>query len=434
MKINRLYLVTIILLFAGMLQYAPTLLENIKMETVSLFSVDNDNLEAAGPLRYIKELVLLMLVIYLIFGFNGSTVVEQKMREMTRGFAAWIIALIFIGLIPYLIYDTPIFLLAAGLRWMLLAAGSFAIFILSAHESDDADQQKIFANSLLILLSFDAAVVLYQIIFVAKSMSVGVGASRVTGVFSNAGVGAFFSLGCALILVTLQCSPIGIRLLGMVLAFVIALGSGTRFAMIGLFVLVFTQLWVYVQNIRSDYARIILVMLGGPSLLLVAYLGYLSMIEAVGRGSLVDAQLEDGGRITNLLNSITIIFSADISEILFGRGLGVGTNTGYSMTIARGIIPDSIRFNWLIDNAFLTQFFQVGLIGSIVFWIGITGLIYKSLGAPCIYSASIILSFAFIFIVNIFAGNPFEQYFLSIPYAYFIGSGFWKKRRYYGVQ
>ncbi|MEY2890688.1 MAG: hypothetical protein RJA98_596 [Pseudomonadota bacterium] len=434
MKINRLYLVTLAALFAGMAQYAPTLLENIRMETVSLFSVDTENLEAAGPLRYIKEFVLLLLAMYFALGFNGATTTEQKMREMRWNFIAWIAALVGIGLIPYLLQDTPIFLLAAGLRWVLLTVGSFAIFILCAHESDDSDQQKFFAASLVILLGFDALVVVYQAVFVAQSMSVGVGASRVTGIFSNAGVGAFFSLGCALILATLQNSPIGLRLVGMLLALIISLGSGTRFAMIGLFILVIAQLREHAQNISSAYMRIVLTTLGLPLFISAGYLGYMSMIEAVGRGSLVDAQLEDGGRISNLVNAITTIFSADASEILFGRGLGVGTNTGYSMAVARSIVPESIRFNWLIDNALLTQFFQIGLLGSLLFWTGIGQLVHTSMKDPGVYGVGLRISFILIVTVNIFAGNPFEQYFLAIPYAYFIGSSYWKKCRCYAGQ
>ena len=126
-----------------------------------------------------------------------------------------------------------------------------------------------------------------------------------------------------------------------------------------------------IQEPLQKRSRKLIKVLFLPALLAAGTLGYQALISVVDRGDLIGNQLGDGGRVTNFFEALDMLYSADLGELLWGRGLGVGTNTAYGLLSAQRITPESYRFNLLIDNSLLTTFFQFGFVGSALFWLGI---------------------------------------------------------------
>jgi hypothetical protein len=160
----------------------------------------------------------------------------------------------------------------------------------------------------------------------------------------------------------------------------------------------------------------------------IFWLGYEWMITAVDRGGIMEAQLARGGRISNFLNMLNVISGSNLGEFTFGRGMGVGTNTAYGMLLAAGKAPEAYRFNWLIDNAFLTQFFQLGALGSLVFWIGLGYIFVVVKPAPIRKYRRRYWVVASCFFAILWAGSPFEHYFLMMAFFIALGSIYWTAR------
>jgi len=410
----------------GVAQYGSAAIVAALHGNVVLWQMDNLAMESAGPLRYIKDAFLLIIsVVWPIYAARRTW--PKGTSKIIVLYLVWLLLILCIGLVGILVgYSPPIFLVA-GIRWLMILHVSFGVFLLMWVCPIWSRPNRRVIYCLLGLAALDLMLITVQF-GVGGATGNAFGHSRLTGFFSNAGVGGFF--GLALVLVGLQMDDTSTKLRFLLSggAMVIALSSGTRSMVISVFILTALQALEWVESRRDRRLTGPLKLAFGPAILVIAWLGYRWLIDAVDRGGMVETQLAHGGRISNFIDMMGVIYSADFGELLFGRGLGVGTNTAYTMLVAAGLDPGGFRFNWLIDNSFLTQFFQFGILGSLVFWSGVFGfLVLMRPRGLRKYVRRYWVTTALFFII-LWAGNPFEQYFLMIPFSIAIGAAHWSAR------
>jgi len=130
---------------------------------------------------------------------------------------------------------------------------------------------------------------------------------------------------------------------------------------------------------------------------------------SAGRGSLIANQMDESGRVSNLIDLADTISLSPLVNIMFGKGFGYGTNNAYNFA------PELIGTDpWfmLIDNTFATWYLQFGLIGLLLLLLVMVSLFLKMWKVS---QSRTSLQFGFyaillsIFTV-IISGNMFESY------------------------
>lgn len=412
-----------LLLLAGIAQYGFVAYSAVVSGNVALWTIDSTELASAGLLRYVKDaFVAGVSVAWLVI--LPKLRLPKELVQLIRVYFLWLASLVAVGLVGFLLGYSPLFFLPAGLRWMFLLHAAFGVFVLSSGLVIGN------ANHKLIYRFFGAMLLLHGIVVVLQGWSVGglnlaVGASRLTGVFSNAGVAATFVLAVALIVSHLDGVRLRKKILVNFVCLFLALSSGTRYATGAIFLIVLSQLWELMdESTLRAYKKIVFFPLAG----LAIFFGYQALIDQVDRGDAISQQFGTGGRVANFLLALNLLSSADIIELLFGRGLGIGTNTAIGALLGDGLDPGLYRFNLLADNALVTGFYQFGLIGSLVFWLGLVKFIlfvkpkYSRSAKPRFLVAVTII------LMTVVLGSPFEQYFLMMAFASALGAVYWSDR------
>ncbi len=407
------------LLLAGMAQYGFVAYSAVLSGNVALWTIDSTELASAGLLRYVKDaFVAGVSVAWLLI--LPRLRLPRELIQLVHVYFLWLGSVVAVGLVGFLLGYSPLFFLPAGLRWMLLLHAAFGVFVLSSGLVIGS------ANHKSIYRFFGAMLLLHGIVVVLQGWSVGVlnlavGASRLTGVFSNAGVAANFVLAVALIVSHLDGVRLKKKILVIFVCLFLALSSGTRYATGAIFLIVLSQLWELMDESRLRAYKKIFFPLAG----LAIFIGYQALIAQVDRGDAISQQFGTGGRVANFLLALNLLSSADIIELLFGRGLGIGTNTAIGALLGDGLDPSLYRFNLLADNALVTGFYQFGLIGSLVFWLGLIKFIlfakpkYLRSAKPRFFVTVAII------LMTVILGSPFEQYFLMIAFASALGAVYW---------
>lgn len=408
-----------VIFIVGAMQYANVIFDMLSTGQVPLWVLATEELESAGFNRYIKDgFVLLISAMWLIQLSKLSA--QPWIAHIVAGYILWVPVVVVIGCISFLFDRSPLFFLPAGLRWVLLLHASFGIFIVISGSYLDSRAQRNILYSLVLLSIINTWAILEQLAISTSVVGLAFGNARLTGVFGNAGVASFFALGVCLISVQLKAVPLRYRFALTLVAAFMSLSSGTRLVTMSIMVMFAYQIWSSL-SILGEASRRVLKLFILPTLALLLVFAYNAIISVVDRGSAVSQQFESGGRVSNFINAMDVIISAEPLDILFGRGLGVGTNTAVGSLINMGDDPSDYVFNILVDNGILTCFFQFGLIGSIVFWFGIFGAlkILKSRLTGMARTEFGIMKT--IFILILFAGNPFEHYFLMMSFAAAVG-------------
>lgn len=416
------------LFIVGMAQYAPLAIDSIVRGNVQLWTVDSGALDGAGPTRYLKDLF--------VFGFGAYWPIAifrrrqtGEISEICTFYFIWIATIVSIGLIAFVAELSPALFLPAGIRWVMLLHCSFGLFLFSK----DFPQAPAVQRRLIILLLVFSVLNVYV---ANKQASLGASLShvvlvqgRVTGVFSNAGIAGMFGLALAIFSVLLDCARGWQRIALITSAFMTALLSGTRFAVISIALLAAVLCWELIANGAERSRKMLLTVFIIPFALAAAAAGYVSLMAAAGRGDIVGSQLEKGGRISNAVTTLSDLENADLDELFVGRGLGVGTNTAVGYLQASGVDPKQFRFNWLIDNAFITLIFQTGIAGLLVFASGMFAFLSKvrprwNRHLKARYWALLVIT-----LVTFNGGNVLEHYFLLTSFFVGFGTLFWRDRR-----
>ena len=424
LRFLRFKFLLVLIFIISIAQYGSVAFVSALKGNVVLWQMDNHAAEGAGLFRYIKDAFLLCFsFLWPIYALKIK--LPKVILNIISIYFVWFGFVLGFGSIGMFFGYSSMLFMMAGLRWLMLLHASFGVFILMHGSLSGLNYHKNIIYCLIGFGAIDLLLISWQLSSGQAAYGLALGQSRLTGLFSNAGVAGFFGLALALTGMQLDGASFKLRLMLSCGALIIGLSSGTRSMIMAVFFITSLQVIEYVEGGAGKKFRIFLKITSPPILLIIMWIGYQWMIGAVDRGGILDAQLAGGGRISNFVNMLDILSLSDTGEFLFGRGLGVGTNTAYGMLEADGIEPSKFRFNWLIDNAFLTQFFQFGLIGSLIFWIGIFCfcVAVKPLAIKK-YRRRYWLT-VLIFFVILWVGNPFEHYLLMMPYAISFGCVYW---------
>ena len=409
-----------IIVVAGMAQYGRAAYSVIVSGQVPLWQLNSDLLISAGPLRYIKDAVVAGISIAWLITLPRLPL-SRRVARFVRVYFVWLAIVMSLGLVGFLLNYSPLFFLPAGLRWILLLHASFGVFVLSSTLAWRQSGHKFVYWFLVASLLIDTYIVQIQFGRSAGLFGLAFGESRLTGLFSMAAVAGYFALAVALFAWQLDRVGWKMRMLITLWCLVLALSTGSRFATLAIVLVIVGQSWELMGRVGSRSRRFLKLFLV-PLAAVVLFVSYQAVMVQVGRGDAIAQQFDEGGRAANLFEVAGMLSTADAGELLFGRGLGIGTNTARTAVISTRTNPSQYRFNILIDNAFATAFFQFGLLGSIVFWFGVWKFLAFARPAHPGHEKNRYLVVLVIVIVSLFAGNPFEQFFLMMAFASSVGS------------
>ena len=416
----------ILFVLLGFIQYIPVTLDIILKGDIIIWTLGRSLMEESSSLKYIKDLFLVVYGLYWPLKLSITTSRPSVLFVM-RIYFVWLFSVFIFGVVGFIFDFSPMFFLLAGVRWLLLVHVAFGFFILALVSGTEIKEDNLIYKVFLFTLSFNVLVILLQLRLIGIEHGLSIGGSRLTGVFSNAGLAGFFSVSVALLSVVYLDISSTRKALLLFLCLIVALGSGTRFAMICVFLCFY---FVLFDMLKARLERKLLIVLFVVVLPTATVIFYSAMIDFVGRGDILETSLGSGGRIHNFIRYSTILLHSEPVEFFFGRGLGIGTNTAFSLVNAMGGLPESYRFNWLVDNTLLTVFFQFGLLGSIVFWAGVASILAFSRFLCSQKMSKYYNLLIAIFILSLFTSNLFEQYYLIITYMFIFGVICNKSRRF----
>lgn len=415
----------ILFIVLGFVQYVPVTLDIILRGDVVMWTLGRSLMEESGYIKYLKDIFLVAYGVYWPVKLTFTTSNATAILAM-KAYFIWLFLVFIFGVVGFFLDLSPLFFLLAGVRWLLLLHVAFGFFILALVSGTHIREDNLIFNVLLFTLSVNVLLIFFQLRLVGIEHGLSIGSSRLTGVFSNAGLAGFFSVSVALLSVVYLDISQNKKTLLLFLCLIVALASGTRFAMICVF-LCFSFVLFDILKARLDRKLLIVIFVFALPFATVIF--YSTMIDVVGRGDIFETSLASGGRIDNFIRYSSILLHAEPVEFFFGRGLGIGTNTAFSLVNAVGGLPESYRFNWLVDNTLLTVFFQLGLIGSIVFWTGVLSVFILSYFICSSKVSKYFKLLIAIFILSLFTSNLFEQYYLIITYMFVLGVICNKSRR-----
>lgn len=176
---------------------------------------------------------------------------------------------------------------------------------------------------------------------------------RVTGSFFNPNTLAYFATTSFLFIVFIENLLLKQALIGSVIFLVIATGS--RSGMIALALLLWGLLTLKQRNVTTRLVSLLLTLFLLPIIL--------SLIEAVAdRGSIFEhLDINDSTRLGIFID---LFESGSIFDVVFGRGLGVGSNLLYSLS---NFIDIDFRYVFTADSTLSSLFAQGGVVMLIVF-------------------------------------------------------------------
>jgi len=323
-------------------------------------------------LLYVREALLLLLTGVL---FLWGCVVGQPLPRLPGiGFLSVCLGISFavsIGLHPRIV-------LAAGVRQLMYLVLVYALYLIS-RESDRTEAVFVSAAAGVAMVEFVVASI--QVVFfgaVAGATLLGV---RVYGTFNNPNtLAAFFAASTFFVLFMGRLSG---RLRGVVVTLGMAgqLMAGSRTGVVATVFVLGAYLW---RRSRCLETRGMVVV---GAILLMPFL-YFGLSALSGREN-VAAPLEDP-RIQIFAEQIGAMRPV---ELLFGRGLGVGTNTLYSLG---GNREDVVHLLAILDSTITALVVQIGFIGLMAFL-----LFLAALSARCGFAGWILFGLVCVVGINV---------------------------------
>jgi len=403
----------------GMIQYAPIIFKGLAHGNVVLWTIAQDTISNEGFIKYLKDIFVIAFGFYWPYWLSKQ-VGPQKLAFIIKCYFSCVALFLIIGSIGYFVGFSPLFFLKAGVRWVLLFHTAFGFFMVAAVAPCKGIDNKITLNFLVAVMLLNVSLLILQLKITGFSFGSAIGSSRLSGIFSNAAIAGYFSVSISLIVLVFTEISVRKKFLLLLLCLFVAICSGTRFAMISVFLCFCLPAYEYLAQLKRSWLAVVITLVVPSSIVLLVVM-YNLMLDVAGRGGLVEAQLGTGGRIYHLFYYVGILFESDPLEFFVGRGLGIGTNTGHTMALLTGVSPDTYRFNWLVDNAIITLFFQVGFMGSSLFWIALFLFVKEVRRACSVELFKYWLLVTFVFLMSIFTINTFEIYYLIITYMFTYG-------------
>lgn len=427
-KSNVFLLGLIAAVAVGLIQYAPVVIDSVIYGKALIWEFASDDLSETGILRYVKDIFCLGFGVWWVVYCAGLKV-EAEAKKIFNAYVSWVCIVGPLGFVGYMLFDTPMYYALAGVRWLLIFHCAAGFFFLSSGFTQYRYIGRLVFRWLVLFLLLDVAIACVQARNAFDLLSASIGASRSPGLLTNAGVAGSFLAAVSCFILLLKDISIAKRFLLFLLCLLGALLAGSRAGMI----CVFITLMCFVVQIKSSESlknmSSIVNLLFYPLMVLVSINLFWLMLAIVDRGDLVSSQLSEGGRVVNFTKYFGEILSGDFLETLFGRGMGIGTNTAYTMALAKGIEPESIRFNYLVDNTFITLLFQYGFIGGGIFISGIAVFLLKWWRMVSRNESECAITVLAVLFVFLFTINVFEQYLFVMIFGATVGVFYWKAIR-----
>ena len=184
---------------------------------------------------------------------------------------------------------------------------------------------------------------------------IGKGSYRFMGVFPAAAAFAYFCLGTALFAYCIEVQTRAYHSYCVIIfafAFIGCYLSGTRSSMINFLVIMYVYIIDKLNLLKAKRAVFLIIMALPVITLIIRFSSKLA-----NRGSILGNAL-GGGRLTIFINSI---FGQPLINIIFGSGLGAGSNSAAVIMIGSGSKEVVI-----LDGTFTSIFYQFGIIGFAV--------------------------------------------------------------------
>ena len=359
--------------------------------TLALWGYSDELVDEGGAIpRYInfaKDVFVLLWAMVLFKKQNHGI----KSGRISKDWQAPIAAIIIGGILAF-INSNGLMCVVGGIRAHIFA---FCTYIYCWSYEFDKKFPLRLSNTMIIMCILQGIGVFIQADMSPAGIQLGSGAYRMMGLFTNGGTLGFFGLGVVLYLGYCFCSGY-IKLLKfsacIAIAMVLILASGTRSTFI--YAALIALVCFLEKYIRDDKTKIIMV----PLLLIVgASIVIPWLTEYVGRGNIMES---GSGRF---MAWVTLFNELNPLQIIFGTGVGAGTNT------ARSMDASSIA----MDSGFAVIITQFGIWGFILFLNGMIRIFYKAIINSGLKWYAISLDM--ITFLILFSGSLFEQYTLIVP-------------------
>ncbi|SDT17682.1 hypothetical protein SAMN05444162_3323 [Paenibacillaceae bacterium GAS479] len=340
------------LIFAAM-AYLPEALNDMVNARIS-YAKFALNEPIFGPsIRYVKD-ILMIALLGLFFWMD----VRKQERYRLAAHYLPVLLLLFYG-------SSVLVFREAGLNLYQVAAGGRSLLLILfcvkavGYIRGQTEFIRMLARCLgwLILIEFAVLAVQY-VLFTGRFGVVNPFSLRLIGTFGGISIAGYMALGSSIFLYAARAVVGNIqRRLGpmlQLLCLCIAGMSGTRSAIIGCFLVVFFLVVETVFKGRKRPGSVYLT----PAIICFSLLALMGGVQAAtlmaDRGSIVEAQVE-GGRIDMLTGFFT---SNPLSVVLFGDGLGYGTNSGVNLNKQMEVELE----HQIMDGTFNSILTQFGLV------------------------------------------------------------------------
>lgn len=348
---------------------------------------------------YIKEVVSIFLIIYLFI----------KHKVSRRYFSLFLIIIIY-GIIPLILFgEFDYRYIISGIKNLLFV---FATMMYCANKSDFNQDSKKMLKIMKILILLEFYLVFSQVYNMGNLSYVGRGRYRFCGSFGIAtGLGYFIAASNLYILYATYYnnSKKITDYIYFLISLIIIIATGSRTAMIIESVIIFIYFVHYNSHKFDNYSKKIVMLL----ILVIGLIAfpkiYNFFILKTGRGNLM---LSGNTRTDILLSFFRITDFNGFLKLLIGSGIGIGTNTAYSLGIDNAVI---------MDGTISTLMAQFGLFGVVAFII-MGAKIIKLLTTSFKNNIYMCIPLLFAILAIVFAGNIFEQvaFIIIITYILFM--------------
>ena len=400
--INKVFILLIISLNMAYLPQAIIAIIN-KIPLVSSITYSHEYISAGlrnnFPLiRYSKDIFILMLFILMIFD-------AIKKRKISKKVLTIIIVIVFIvtplSIFSLMISDEfNIYMIIAGIRIVIFPI-TIIMFVLQYLEYKNIET---IYKVLMIILKIIFMVTLFQaFIIITKLHTFNIVKYRLIGTFAASGLLGLFGVGIIIFIILYKLrinSSINIKLNSILVAFIIY-ASGTRTSMVIYCIILFSYIYSRNINKRNNYK------LTSLFIILLFFVGIivLNISEVLAdRGDAISAQFNNG-RVTFILEYLK---ECNLKEILFGKGIGFGTNTALSM-LKETFIDSTTKVMDGTINILITQF-GIIITSFVVFsYLYIIRKIIKT-NLPSEVKIAIIAATVLLIVI----GNVFEQFSLQL--------------------
>ncbi|MEQ3445179.1 hypothetical protein [Enterococcus cecorum] len=334
-------------------------------------------------INYAKDIYVVLLAAYLFFK-------ENKYYTMQKDWFYLFFAIL-LGTALAFISGNGLLCIVGGIRAYLF---SFVVYCYCWNNELAENFWTRFLRAVEMMILLQVVGVIIQAGLAGGRIQLGSGAYRMMGLFTNAGTLGFFSLGAVIYLcyafLNNKATKVELWLFSLISIF-LALASGTRSCVIYAAIIILVT--VMEKSRLNQISKIIAI----PLIAIVVLVVIVSNLTAyVGRGNL----MESGSGRFKAWNDL---FDLKFWQIIFGTGLGAGTNS------ARSLGASSIE----MDSSFTVFIVQYGIWGFTLF---ITQMIkvFQTVYRNSIYKWYA-LALIGVTVLILFSGSLFEQYAFVIP-------------------